>query len=291
MFAHRKIRHLNRSSGALAAAVLVAAAIVPISLAHAGAAATSTSPSVAKHSGTRPTIVLVHGAWADASSWGAVAAELQHKGFTVDVAPNPLRGLSQDSGYLKDYLATVPGPIVLVGHSYGGAVITDAAKGNKKVKALVYDDAYIPAKGENVATLSGADSALAPATTDPTKVFKLAPYPGAPKGIYDTYVLPNVFIKGLAGDLPRKEAAVLAASQSPTSLLALGEPSSAPAWKTIPSWDLVGKQDRIIPLAQQLMMAHRAGSHITEINSSHLSLISHPGAVTKVILRAIHAEG
>ena len=276
---------------AIATAVLLAAALGPVSLATAGASAAAHSPSAGAHPGKKPTIVLVHGAWAGASSWGAVTAELQHKGFTVDVAPNPLRGLAEDSAYLQDYLATIPGPIVLVGHSYGGAVITDAALGNKNIKALVYDDAYIPAQGENVATLSGPDSALAAAGADPTKVFKLVPYPGAPKGIFDTYVLPGVFIKGLAGDLPRTEAAVLAASQSPTSLLALGEPSSAPAWKSIPSWDLVGKQDRIIPLAQQLMMAHRAHSHITEINSSHLSLISHPAAVTKVILRAIHAVG
>ncbi|MCW2529548.1 MAG: Alpha/beta hydrolase family protein [Pseudonocardiales bacterium] len=280
----RPFRRLRRLRWvAVATSVAIAAALVPISVASA------TPSTVAHHPRTKPTIVLVHGAWADGSTWSGEVQRLQACGYTVDVAPNPLRGLAEDSAYLKAYLATIAGPIVLVGHSYGGAVITDAATGNANVKALVYDDAYIPDVGENIAALSGPNSALAAASTNPTSVFTLVPYPGAPTGIYDTYLLPTVFISALAGDLPHAQAAVLAASQSATSLLALGEPSSAPAWKTIPSWDVVGRQDKVIPLAQQLMMATRAGSHITEINSSHLSLISRPTQVTAVIIAAATA--
>jgi pimeloyl-ACP methyl ester carboxylesterase len=269
--------------GAIVSAVALVAVLAPVT------AASATTRTPGHHPTPKSTIVLVHGAWADGSSWSGEVQRLQARGYTVDVAPNPLRGLSEDSSYLKDYLASISGPIVLVGHSYGGAVITDAATGNANVKALVYIDAYIPDVGQNVAALSGADSALAPATTDPTSVFNLVPYPGAPAGIYDTYLLPNVFDTDLAADLPHAQAAVLAASQTATSLLALGEPSSAPAWKSIPSWDLVGLQDKVIPAAQQLAMATHAGAHVTEINSSHLSLISHPKQVSDLIIRAADA--
>ena len=209
----------------------------------------------------------------------------------MQAAPNTLRGLTDDSNYLKSYLQSVTGPVVLVGHSYGGAVITAAATGNANVKALVYDDAYLPDTGENVSTLSTAASALAKAQTDgPTSVFRLVGYPGAPPNIYDTYLLPSVVFNSFAPDLPHAQAALLAVTQSPTSLIALGEPlSGVPAWKSIPSWDVVGRQDKIIPEAAQLSMAHRAKAHITEINSSHVSLISHPAAVAAVIVAAARA--
>jgi pimeloyl-ACP methyl ester carboxylesterase len=277
---------LRRRTAIAAASVAVAGVLIPVGLASASAA--SASPSAA----AKPTIVLVHGAWADSSSWDSVVGQLEGWGYTVDVAPNPLRGLTYDTAYLKDYLASISGPLVLVGHSYGGAVISDAATGNANVKALVYDDAYIPAQGENVSALSGAQSALAPASTNPASVFKLVTYPDPPAAnVVDTYLLPSVVANDFAPDVSPAEQALLAATQSPTSLAALAQPSSAPAWKTIPSWDLIGRQDKIIPLAQQLMMAHRAGSHITEIDSSHVSLISHPGAVTAVIVKAAQATG
>jgi pimeloyl-ACP methyl ester carboxylesterase len=237
----------------------------------------------------KPTIVLVHGAWADSSSWSGEVSRLQQDGYPVIAAPNPLRGLSSDSATLADLLSTITGPIVLVGHSYGGAVISDAATGNPNVKALVYDDAYIPAEKENIATLSTAASALAPAVNNPTSVFKLVPYPGAPAGIYDTYLLPDVFYKSFGPDLPHSEAMTLEAEQSPTSLIAIGEGSSRPAWLTIPSWDVIGTQDQIIPEAAQLFMAHRAHAHITMVDSSHLSLITHPDVVTSVIESAAQA--
>ncbi len=272
---HRPARLLRALIGTGAAAAL---------LTTAGVTAASASPAPCK-----PTIVLEHGAWANGSSWDGVALLLRRAGYTVDIAPNSLRGLAEDTAQLQAYLAKVRGPVVLVGHSYGGAVISDAATGNKNVKALVFDDAYIPAAGENVAALSGADSALAPASTDPTSVFKLVPYAGAPAGIYDTYLLPDVVATDFAPDLPKAVQNYLTRTQPGTSLLALGEPSSAPAWPTIPSWDVVGKQDKIIPLAAQLAMASRAGSHVTEITSSHVSLLSHPVEVTAVILKAVRA--
>ncbi|MFE3414024.1 alpha/beta fold hydrolase [Streptomyces mirabilis] len=277
----------------IAATIALAAALVPSSI----AAATSSGPThqqgsanaAEHHSSAKPTIVLVHGAWADNSSWSGEVQRLQAAGYPVAVAPTPLRGLSEDSDYLKSFLASISGPVVLVGHSYGGSVITNAATGNAAVKALVYIDAYIPDTGQSAAELSGPDAALSSAATDPTSVFSLVPYPGAPAGIVDTYVLPSVFTSGFAGDLPKAKAAVLAASQTPTSLKAITEPSGAPAWKTIPSWALVGKQDKVIPPAQQRAMAAHAGSHVTEINSAHMSLISHPAQTTALILTAVRA--
>jgi pimeloyl-ACP methyl ester carboxylesterase len=265
----------------LIAAVAVAAALLPIGTADA---------SIRHPTGPKPTIVLVHGAWANSSSWNGVIQRLNAAGYTALAAPNPLRGLEYDSGYLAEFLSKISGPVVLVGHSYGGAVISDAATGNANVKALVYDDAYIPAAGENVATLSGPASALAPAGDHPESVFKVVPYPNPPAPtVMDTYLLPDVVFTDFAPDVPKQTAQLLWATQSPTSLAALGQASTEPAWKTIPSWDVVGRQDKIIPLAQQLFMARRAGSHITQIDSSHVSLLSHPGAVTAVIVNAARA--
>ena len=277
MPAHRGLAALGGRTARFAVPVLAAAVLVAAGVASAALASPDSRQS------TRPTIVLVHGAWADGSSWSAVVTKLQQDNYPVLVAPNPLRGLSADAGYLKDFLSTIPGPVVLVGHSYGGAVITNAATGNPNVKALVYDDAYIPDVHETITDLSGPNSALAPAAKNPMAVFKLVPYPGAPDGVADTYVLPSVFPGAFGADLPRPLTAALTVQQPPTSLVALVEPSGAPAWKTIPSWDIAGRQDKIIPLDRQREMAHRAKSQVTEIDSSHLSLISHPDAVVRVI--------
>ncbi|WP_426502542.1 alpha/beta fold hydrolase [Dactylosporangium sp. McL0621] len=216
-------------------------------------------------------------------------SRLQHDGYPVVVAPNPLRGLSSDADYLRDFLSGVTGPIVLVGHSYGGAVITNAATGNANVKALVYLDAYIPDANQSVAGLTSADSVLAPAGSNPASVFKLVTYPGAPDGIYDTYLLPQVFAAALGGGLSSSQVSVLAASQRPTSLIALGEQSGAPAWASIPSWDLVGTQDKVIPPAAQLSMAAHARAHVVKVNAAHLSLVTAPEAVTQLIETAARA--
>jgi pimeloyl-ACP methyl ester carboxylesterase len=238
----------------------------------------------------KPTIVLVHGAWADGSSWSGEVHRLQRQGYPVDVAPNPLRGVATDSAYLADYLSTISGPIVLVGHSYGGMVITNAATGNADVKALVYVDAFIPDEGESIGALTnGSGSILEPALADPSAVFTLRPFPGAPQDVGDSYVLPELFLNGFAPDLPRDEGQALAASQQPLATNAVSELSGVPAWKTIPSWSLIGTADKVIPAAGQEAMAHRAGAHIVTVNGSHLSLISHAREVSDLIVTAANA--
>lgn len=242
----------------------------------------------------KPTIVLEHGAWADASSWNGEIKRLQADGYTVYAPPNPLRGLANDSATLSDFLTTISGPIILVGHSYGGMVITNAATGNPDVKALVYVDAYIPAQGDTAFGLTGAQpgSCLASANA-----FIGVPYPGAPANDFDTYLktgpdLPYPgFAQCFANGLPASTAAVLAATQQPIAYSAGSDPSGVPAWLTIPSWSLIGTADHVIPPAEQIFMSKRAGAHITEVNAGHLSLISDPGAVTSVIIAAALATG
>lgn len=248
---------------------------------------TAVTPAAASHSRPpKPTVVLVHGAWADGSSWSKVTSRLLDDGYTVRVPPNPLRGISNDAGTIRDFLSTLSGPIVLVGHSYGGAVITNAATGNRNVKALVYVDAFAPAQGEPIFPLAGADSALA---VDPTTVFDFVPYPGAPAGDVDLYLKHDTFVKSFASGVPRHEAENLYPSQRPLTLSAGNEPSGTPAWATIPSWYVLGTGDRIITPTAQEFMATRAHSKITRIKAGHLGLITKPAAVTKVIEQAVRA--
>ena len=210
--------------------------------------------------------MLEHGAWADASSWNGVIPILQHEGYTVYAPPDPLRSLPGDSTYLADFLSTIPGPIVLVGHSYGGAVITNAATGNPNVKALVYIDAFIPKKGD---TVFGLTSAMPGSCLNPAASFNFVPYPGGPAGDMDAYlkVGPNGtypgFAQCFANGVPAQQAAELAVGQRPIALSAGSEKSGVPAWRTIPSWALIGTADHVIPPAELAAMANRAGSHIT----------------------------
>jgi len=238
---------------------------------------------------SRAVIVLEHGAWADASSWRGEIARLQYDGYTVYAPPNPLRGLPYDSTYLHDFLTEDPAlqghPVVLVGHSYGGAVITNAAVGVPEVRSLVYVDAFIPDQGENLLDLD-AGSCLG---GNPADLFDLVPYPGGPQGDLDAYIKQNVVPSCFATGLPPAQAAVIAATQRPLAASALSEPSGPPAWKNLPSWDMVGTADKVIPPADQLMMARRAGAHITEVDAGHLSLISRPQMVTDVIEAAARA--
>jgi pimeloyl-ACP methyl ester carboxylesterase len=234
----------------------------------------------------KPTVVLVHGAWADASSWSGEVATLQAAGYDVRAIANPLQDLTTDSEYVADYLKTIPGPVVLVGHSYGGAVITNAAAGLANVKALVYVDAAAPAPGETNGQLSGATSILTKDT--PAQLFTTTSYPGAPAGASELYLNEDIFIHNFANDLPRRKAERLWASQRGASTLAFSTPSQAAAWKTIPSWYFISTGDQIITAQSELAMAHRAHSHITMFQGgSHLTLISHPNAVTAVIGSAI----
>jgi pimeloyl-ACP methyl ester carboxylesterase len=177
---------------------------------------------------TKPTIVLVHGAWADASSWNAVIGELQADGFTVLAPPNELRGLTSDAAYIGSFLAQrTTGPVVLVGHSYGGAVITNAAMLGGDVKALVFVDAFIPDEGETVVgILEGSGSALAVA--DPTTVLDLAVYPGAPEGAAEAFLKPDTVHTSFAQDLPEVDRWTIVATQRPVSLIAHVTPFSVP---------------------------------------------------------------
>ena len=246
-----------------------------------------TSPMTA----SKPTIVLVHGAWADASSWTKVIQRLHAAGHTAVALPNTLRGVSADAAVVRTYLDTIDGPVVLVGHSYGGFVITNAATGSANVKALVYVDAFIPDEGQPVAALAGQESALTAALTNPTATFKLVPIPGAPPEVVDTYLLPNVVAESFANDVSADEAALIHATQRPASLAAVAEPSGPPAWKDIPSWAVIGTQDRIITPASQRAMAERAGAQVTEVDASHVSMVSRPDVVVEVIERALREVG
>src|ERR1700726_265274 len=223
--------------------------------------------------GPKPTIVLVHGAWADTSSWGGVIQRLQADGYTVYAPTNPLQGLAYDPAFLADFLHTISGPIVLVGHSYGGAVITNAATGDPQVKALVYVDAFAPAQGQTLAQLLAAypGSCAVPANLN------VVPFPGAPAGVGDAYITQSAFPPCMANGLPPGEANVLAPPQLPIAAGALADPSGVPGWQAIPSWAVVGTADHAIPPALQLAMAENAHAHITEVDAPHLSMVSDPG--------------
>jgi pimeloyl-ACP methyl ester carboxylesterase len=238
-----------------------------------------------------PTIVLVHGAWADASSWTNVIQRLHAAGHSVVALPNTLRGVTADAAVVRTYLDSVDGPVVLVGHSYGGFVITNAATGAKNVRALVYVDAFIPDEGQPAVALTGQGSSLVVALTNPTAVFKLVPIPGAPPEAPDTYLLASAVRENFAQDVSADEQGVIHATQRPASFAGLAEPSGPPAWKDIPSWAIIGKQDRIIDPVSQRAMAEHAGARITEIDASHVSMISHPDVVVDVIQQAVREVG
>jgi pimeloyl-ACP methyl ester carboxylesterase len=235
----------------------------------------------------RPTIVLVHGDWADASSWNGVIERLQDRGFTVVAPPNTLRGPSQDASYLASYLQTIPGPIVLVAHSYGGFVITNAATGNPNVKALVYIDAFVPDEDETALDLVGGTSSC---VTD-NGAFNAVPFSGG----VDLYLRWEAnppyagFLGCFANGVDEETAAVLAATQRPASTAQFSDVNGAPAWKTIPSWALLGTQDHVIPPTLQEEMYGRAGAHVTRVKAGHLSLLTRPDAVVGVIVSAVEA--
>jgi pimeloyl-ACP methyl ester carboxylesterase len=278
MFTHTAARPARR-------VLLVAAGLALVSLLalYAGRPAGANS-----HAGgsVRPTIVLEHGDWADASSWTSVIKRLQRKGFTVVAPPNLLRGPATDAPYLASYLRSISGPIVLVAHSYGGFVATNAATGNDNIKALVYIDAFAPDEGETAGELVARGHSCVDGNA-----LNLVPYDGG----VDLYLRwgANLTYPGFsacfANGVDPEQAAVLFAEQRPAAPAQFTEPSGPPAWKTIPSWSLIGTQDHVIPLALQEEMDSRAGAHITRIDAGHLSLITDPGDVTKVILAAVDA--
>jgi pimeloyl-ACP methyl ester carboxylesterase len=277
----RHARHVRPRLILPALAVAIAALVIPLSQ----IASAHPTTRAAASGGPKPSIVLEHGAWANTASWAAVIQQLQADGYTVYAPPNPLQGLPYDSAFLADFLHSISGPIVLVGHSYGGAVITNAATGDPQVKALVYVDAFAPAQGQTLDQLlaSVPGSCAVPANLN------VVPFPGAPAGVGDAYITQSAFPSCMADGLPAVQAKVLAADQAPIATIALGQPTGVPAWKTIPSWAVVGTADHAIPLPLQLAMARNAHARITEVKAPHLSMVSDPGVVASVILQAAHA--
>ncbi len=230
-----------------------------------------------------PTIVFVHGGWADSSSWNQEITNLERLGYPVIAPANPLRDLASDSAYIRSVLQTISGPIVLVAHSYGGAVITNAAVGVPNVKALVFIAAFAPDKGESLAQLvtMNPGSQIGPTTLD----FRPYPLPGGGTGI-DLYIKKSAFHDAFAADLPLQMTDQMQATQRPFANDAFLSPSGDPAWKTIPSWYMVATQDHAIPPATERFMAQRAHASTVEVDSSHVAMISQPEATTRLILDA-----
>ncbi|GAA3047696.1 alpha/beta fold hydrolase [Actinokineospora globicatena] len=256
--------------------VLAATGALLTTAAPTGSAGTSTEES--HH--PKPTVVLVHGAFADASSWSETTTRLQRQGYTVVAPATPLRGLTQDADYIASVIKSIPGPVVLVGHSYGGAVISTAAASLPQVKALVYVAAFVPDTGEVLGELAGRfpGSELVPA---------LKPIPHANGA--DLYIDPAKFRHVFTADLSPSTSALLAASQRPINATLFGDAAPAAAWRTIPSWAVIAKQDRAISPDLERFEAKRANSKTIELNSSHVPMLSHPDEVTRVITTAARA--
>jgi pimeloyl-ACP methyl ester carboxylesterase len=243
--------------------------------------ALATAPLVVHAEGSsmdKPTVVLVHGAFAGSSSWNAVIAKLLPKGYKVVAVANPLRGVKSDASYVASLLATIDGPVILVGHSYGGSVITEAATGRSNVKALVYVSGLAPDVGETASALVGK---FPGSTLGPT----LAPPELLADGNKDLYILQDKYPAQFCADLPAREAKLLAATQRPIIAAAFDEAADSPAWKTIPSWFLYGSLDKNIPPAAHAFMAKRAGARrVVEVKgASHVVMMSHPGALVTLI--------
>lgn len=234
---------------------------------------------------TPPTVVLVHGAFADAGSWAALTEILLAAGVAVQAPANPLRGIASDSAYIASVLSQIEGPILAVGHSYGGAIISNAATGNSNVVGLVYVAAFSPDEGEKLSDVEGTsrDSALGPALL--TRNFPTASGGTA----VELYVDPAKFHDVFAADLPAAQSAVLGASQRPVAASAFDEQSGVPAWKTLPSWAVVATGDKAAGADVILSMAERAKAEILKLEGSHLIMVSQPQAVADVILKAIKA--
>jgi pimeloyl-ACP methyl ester carboxylesterase len=233
----------------------------------------------------RPTIVLVHGAWADATGFDRVIRALQGRGFRAIGFANPLRGLPGDATYLADFLRSVTGPIVLVGHSYGGAVISAAATGSDQIKALVYFNGWMPDEGESIQQLfEQYNGSLVGPAIRPVPFTSQDGSEGA-----DLYLDPEAFREAFAADVDRATADVMAAAQRPWTAAGFAAPSGRPAWKTLPSWYLLGTEDKAIPPALQRFMAERANATIEEVSASHVSFVSQPEVATQLILQAVEA--
>ncbi|GAB3314929.1 alpha/beta hydrolase [Geodermatophilus aquaeductus] len=235
--------------------------------------------------GEKPTVVLVHGAFAESASWNGVIEQLRSEGYPVLAAANPLRGLRSDADQLRGVLDQVGGPIVLAGHSYGGSVMSVAADGHPGVRALVYVGSFLLEEGESTGELAGRfpgnelGSALDP-----------VPVPDGHGGtVTDLYIRPDRFRRVFAADVPPEVADLMVATQRPITSEALEEKATAAAWRTIPSWTLVTRQDLAVPAEAQVFMAERARSTAVEVDASHAVAVSRPGAVADLIAEAARA--
>ena len=246
----------------------------------------ATSQAAAPASASKPTIVLVHGAFAESSSWNPVIGRLLESGFPVVAAANPLRGLKSDAAYVAALIQSIKGPVVAVGHSYAGSVITDAAANTPNVKALVYVAGFAPEPGESAATLSGRYPG---GTLGPT----LAPPVTLANGGKDLYIRHDKFHAQFAADVSATEAKTMAASQRPVTEAALNEPAATATWKTVPSWFIFGSEDKNIPEAAHTFMAQRAKAKETVDvkGASHVVMVSHPEAVAALIEKAAASVG
>jgi pimeloyl-ACP methyl ester carboxylesterase len=236
----------------------------------------------------RPTVVLVHGAFADGSSWNGVIERLQAEGLQVTAPAIPLRGIAIDSAYIKSLLEQIPGPVLAVGHSYGGAVISNAATNANNVVGLVYVCAFAPDEGE---TLGEVESDSKDSVLSTAQVPLQYPTGEGNETAVEFAIDPEKLHDAFAADLPEKQTAVMAATQRPVSELAFTEPNGEPAWKNLPSWAVVATGDKAAGTDVVRSMAERAGSTITEAEGSHVIMISQPQAVTDVILSAVAAVG
>ncbi|GAA5168408.1 MULTISPECIES: alpha/beta fold hydrolase [Amycolatopsis] len=258
-----RFRISRLAAGGVAVLALLAGTV------SATASATGGSPGAPK-----PTVVLVHGAWADSSSWNPVIERLRRDGYPVRAIADPLQGLTSDTAYVTSYLATIGGPKVLVGHSYGGAVITNAATAVPDVKALVYVAGFIPVQGETIGDLAAKSATPLPLITTPV--------PGGAEVTID----PAQFRTAFAGDLDPTLAADLATTQRPANTRAVTDPSATEGFRTIPSWALLTRQDRAISPDLQRFMDARAGARITEVDASHAVMLSRPDVVTRLVEQA-----
>ncbi|MGE0216190.1 alpha/beta fold hydrolase [Mycolicibacterium sp.] len=268
---------------AMAASVLLALAAT-----GCGPAAGDPGPAPEPAAGPdKPTVVLVHGAFADSSSWNGVITRLQADGYPVIAAANPLRGLQADAGYVRSVVADVPGPVVLAGHSYGGTVISQAADGLPNVKALVYVASFLLEPGESTGELAAKFPGAQLGDALDTVPF---PLPDNGTG-EDLYIRQAEFQRVFAADVPVDVTALMAATQRPITAAALSEPASAAAWKTIPSWNLVTLQDLAIPAESMRFMGERAGARNVEVDASHAVTVSRPEVVADLIEQAAGSVG
>jgi pimeloyl-ACP methyl ester carboxylesterase len=239
------------------------------------------------HTTDELTIVLVHGAFADASSWSGVVDRLGAKGMKVTAPPNPLRGISADSAYIASVLEQIDGPVLVAGHSYGGAVITNAATDAANVVGLVYVAAFAPDEGETLGAVeAGSKDSVLNSALVPRQ------YPTADGGTATEFSIdPTKVREAFAGDCTDEQVALIAAVQRPISELAFTEPTGPPAWKHKPTWSVVATGDKAVGTDAVRSMAERSGAQITELEGSHVIMISKPDAVTAVILEAVAAVG